>query len=133
MNNIEQISKVINEIVELKGNAVFEDSKLFCALLDDYAVSDEKPKKPLWKDERNIFRQVLDDNILKEIGELFNGASAQRNVSWARVRLKLKEDQGRNEEWCKVIIDSFSGSSSEQEDASEQNKLGDKYYNGDGV
>lgn len=101
MNNIEIMSDAIKQIVKLKGTMVFENSKLFCAMIDDMVSKLTK--------ERKVFRKVLDDNILREIGILYNTYPTQWSTAWAKIKYKLIEEYGLNNEWCNIIISSFSG------------------------
>lgn len=101
MNNVEILSLTIRKIIELKGLSVFNNSKLFCAMLDDLL--------PQLIAERNIFHRILNDEILKEIMEIQNIDSDQsKKIFWAKIERKLIDYYGFREEWSRIIILSFS-------------------------
>lgn len=101
MNNVEMLSLTIRKIIELKGLSVFNNSKLFFAMLDDLL--------PQLIAERNIFHRILSDEILKEIMEIQNIDSDQsKNIFWAKIERKLIDYYGFREEWSRIIILSFS-------------------------
>ena len=134
MDNVELMSKTIKEIVELQGTSVFRNSKIFCAMLDDLVPRLEK--------ERKIFRRVLDDEVLAEIGHLYEGTTIKQNKSWPQIKWMLKENCGIQEEWCDIITHSFSSAfisleldelfrKAEKGDVKAQVKLGVMYEDGD--
>lgn len=101
MNSIETLSVAIREIIELKGNSVFQDSRLFCAVIDDLV--------PQLVTERNILHRVLNDDLLREIGTILEDASEySKNASLAKFERKLIDYYGVREDWCRIIILSFS-------------------------
>lgn len=101
MRRVELLSGAIKESIELKGSSVFKNSKIFCAIMDDLVPRLEK--------ERNIFRRVLDNRILTEIGRLYDDISNQeeQNRFWSRLKKTIMYDYGFREEWCDIVIESF--------------------------
>ena len=97
---MEMLVKAIRRIVKVHGKEGFHSSKTFCAMIDVLVPKLER--------ERKIFRRVLDDDILKELGELWESNAEQNNDSWKRIEETLTDEYGIREDWCRIVLDSFS-------------------------
>lgn len=99
MNNIKLLSIAINKIIEIKGTDCFKNATIFCAILDDLV--------PQLVTERKIFRRVINDKMLEELGELKNIEESKSDYSWSKIERKLKDEYGLREEWSHIITQSF--------------------------
>ena len=97
---MEMLVKAIRRIIKVHGKEGFHSSKTFCAMIDVLVPKLER--------ERKIFRRVLDDDILKELGELWESNAEQNNDSWKRIEETLTDEYGIREDWCRIVLDSFS-------------------------
>ena len=97
--DMEMLVRAIKRIVKIHGKEGFNSSKTFCAMIDVLVPKLEK--------ERKIFRRVLDDDILKELGELWESDAGQTKDSWEKIEEILTDEYGIREDWCRIVVDSF--------------------------
>ena len=90
------ISEAIKEIIKLKGFLVFDNYKMFIAMLADFSTDTNKK-------ELDIFRKAVDEKILK----ICSDNTLRDNNKIAKIRMKL-EDYGFSDKTIEFIVESFA-------------------------
>ena len=90
------ISEAIKEIIKLKGFLVFDNYKMFIAMLADFSTDTNKK-------ELDIFRKAVDEKILK----ICSDNTLRDNNKIAKIRMKL-EDYGFSDKTIEFVVESFA-------------------------
>ena len=91
-----KISEAIKEMIKLRGLSIFDNYKIFIAMLADFST-DTNSK------ELSIFKKAVDDKILK----ICSDNNLKDNNKIAKIRMRL-EDDGFAEHTINFVIESFA-------------------------
>ncbi|BDZ79873.1 RCC1 domain-containing protein [Claveliimonas bilis] len=100
MENKNNITEAIREIIDTRGISSLEDYAVFCAVLDDIA--------PLAKVERNIVHRCLDNNTALNLIDIYNSDTDKQTHLFNIINEYLKECLGVSEEWRMTFLSSFA-------------------------
>jgi len=97
---MQDISKIVKQLLEERGNDLIKNPSLFCAMIDDLV--------PDYKKERNILRRVLihNDKICVKLYELLSEGNCERK-ELIIFRDLLENDLGLSENWIDIVFDIF--------------------------
>lgn len=98
-NKQKKLSDAIKDVIAIRGIGVFENSSIFCAMIDDIV--------PYLDKERKILHRVLNNDVLKMLSDAYQTSSNHRKIVFSKVEIELKENMGLSDEWCKIILDNF--------------------------
>ena len=91
-----KISEAIKEIIKLRGLLVFDNYKMFIALLADFSTGTHKK-------ELDVFKNAVDENMLK----MCIDDSLENSRKILKLQIQL-ENKGLSQDWINFIIESFA-------------------------
>ena len=100
MENKNNITEAIREIIDTRGISSLEDYAVFCAMLDDMA--------PLEIVERNVVHRCLDKNTALNLIDIYNSEIERQTHLFNIINEYLKEYLGVSEEWRMIFLTSFA-------------------------
>ena len=100
MENKNNITEAIKEIITERGISLLENHAVFCAMLDDMA--------PLATVERNIVHRCLDKNTALNLIDIYNNDTEKQTHLFNIINEYLKECLGVSEEWRMIFLTSFA-------------------------
>lgn len=103
-----KIGETIRQIISMDPN-IFSDPKRFVTLIDDLAPDLVK--------ERKIFRRVIDEEILRDFGDIWHKNVNTVDFEIKKIKNKLLENYGVSDTWCDIIIEGFIYAFRIQQDA----------------
>ena len=91
-----KISEAIKEIIKLRDIAVFDNYKMFIAMLADFSTDTHKK-------ELIVFKNAVDENMLK----MCIDDSLENSRKILKLQIQL-ENKGLSQDWINFIIESFA-------------------------
>lgn len=99
MNNTET-SKIIKDIINMKGLEILNDAKCFNALFNDLA--------PELVEESRIFHRVLNDEVLSSFYKVYLLESFEQSNELLKIDKQLRDFFGFSDVWSYLVVSSFA-------------------------
>lgn len=100
MKQCTSLADAITAVISAYGAEILKDGNCFCAIMGDIA--------PALGKEQKIVRRAKDEGVFSLIYEAYSSDAIKRTNLLAKIEYVLKTEAGFSEDWCHIMISSFS-------------------------